>query len=125
MYNKVEIHPNPPGEEPENMTHYRVLNGIAADDLIADWSKYCAANGMKLGVPADERHHAVLMIAERREARLYIEHPAGATSGETLEQYLTDYLRRHPQDSVEDVDSEEILREACVDEDNVGFIVEG
>ena len=86
------------------MTRYRVLNGIAADDLIADWSKYCAANGMKLGVPADERHHAVLMIAERREARLYIEHPAGATSDETLEQYLTDYLRRHPQDSVEDVD---------------------
>ena len=104
---------------------YRLLNGIEADDLLKDWSKYCAANGMKLGVPASKDAQAVKVIAEGREARLYIASPAGATPSETLEQYLTDYLRRHPQDSVSDMEDEATLRAACVDEDNVGFVVEG
>ena len=42
----------------------RLLSGIDVDDLLKDWTKYCEANGMKLGGLPDETSHAVTVIAE-------------------------------------------------------------
>lgn len=101
----------------------RLLSGIDVDDLLKDWTKYCEANGMKLGGLPDETSHAVTVIAEDRQCSLNIVGANGQDAEDTLRRYLDDWQRRHPDADVEKIEDEEELRRRCCDEDHVGFII--
>ena len=103
---------------------HRLLSGIQVDDLLADWSWYCERNGMALGCRPDETTHAVLVVADGRECRVNIRGSACPAPEDTLNGYLTDWQRRHPDSLVELVETEEELRGRCGDGEHVGFILQ-
>lgn len=100
---------------------FRFLTGIDVDDLLTDWSKYCRAHHMTIGVPVSDKTHSYVVCSGGRECNIYIE----TTEAENpLQIYLDDLLRRRTDISVSFIETEKELRDRSLNEDDTVGIIE-
>lgn len=57
------------------------------------------------------------------EAVAAVSNPDGAIAAQTLERYLNDFLRRHPEARLDFIHGEEALRALCQGADAIGFLM--
>ena len=102
---------------------HRLLMGVEAQALWADWQNYCTLKGMSL--KKGEGAHTFTMLWGERAETVGVEEPEGALPVGTLQMYLDDYLSRHPQVEIDYIHGEEALRELCKKPGSVGFLLPG
>ncbi len=103
---------------------HRVLKGVDAGALMADWAAYCAARGMGLhvdGVPQGAQ--TVQLCAAGTEATIAVSNPDGPIPAATLQQYLDDFLNRNPAVAIDYIHGDDVLRQLAAQENAVGFLL--
>jgi len=102
---------------------HRLLTGVEAENLWADWENYCARQGMTLKRETADQTFQMLSGEETWLAG--VENPEGAIEVATLQAYLDDFLKRHPEAEIDYIHGEEALRELCRKRGHVGFMLPG
>ena len=100
---------------------HRILTGVNAEELMQDWAAYCHARGMALGENAPGQQ--VQVIHGNEEKTIAIIHPDGAIPVDTLQRYLDDYLRRHPEAEIDYIHGDSVLRDLAAKPGSMGFLV--
>ena len=86
---------------------HRVLTGVDAAELLADWAAYAAARGMELAESAPQQ---VTLVSAAGERTVGIRNPDGAIAVATVQRFLDDYLARHPGAAIDFIHGEEVAR---------------
>lgn len=103
---------------------HRVLTNVRPADVLADWSAYCAAHGMALSfVPPDADAQELRVVSASGEQAAFIAHPDGALPVATLQRYLDDFLRRHPEAAIDYIHGDEVLRRLSRADGAMGFLL--
>ena len=103
---------------------HRVLTNVHPADVSADWSAYCAAHGMALSfVPPDADAQELRVVSASGEQTAFIAHPDGALPVATLQRYLDDFLRRHPEAAIDYIHGDEVLRRLSRADGAMGFLL--
>lgn len=103
---------------------HRVLTNVHPADVLADWSAYCAAHGMALSfVPPDADAQELRVVSASGEQTAFIAHPDGALPVATLQRYLDDFLRRHPEAAIDYIHGDEVLRRLSRADGAMGFLL--
>ena len=103
---------------------HRVLTNVHPADVLADWSAYCAAHGMALSfVPPDADAQELRVVSASGEQAAFIAHPDGALPVATLQRYLDDFLRRHPEAAIDYIHGDEVLRRLSRADGAMGFLL--
>ena len=103
---------------------HRVLTNVHPADVLADWSAYCAAHGMALPfVPPDADAQELRVVSASGEQTAFIAHPDGALPVATLQRYLDDFLRRHPEAAIDYIHGDEVLRRLSRADGAMGFLL--
>ena len=103
---------------------HRVLTNVHPADVLADWSAYCAAHGMALSfVPPDADAQELRVASASGEQAAFIAHPDGALPVATLQRYLDDFLRRHPEAAIDYIHGDEVLRRLSRADGAMGFLL--
>ena len=104
---------------------HRLVTGVSGQSLMADWTLYCHQRGMDLsesaGTSSDEQVLAV--VCAGFEITAVIAHPEGPLPVSTLQSYLDDFLRRHPEAQIDYIHGEDVLRQLASAPDAVGFLL--
>lgn len=100
---------------------HRILAGVNGAELMADWTLYCHQHGMDLSEGAAQQE--VQVIYNGMEITAAIENPDGAIPVDTLQRYLDDYLRRHPEVEIDYIHGDDVLRQLACKEGSIGFLV--
>lgn len=104
---------------------HRVLTGVDAQALMADWTLYCHERGMDLsetsGVNPEEQKITVICAGCEMEA--VIANPDGPLPVATLQSYLDDYLARHPGVEIDYIHGDDVLRRLAQAPDAIGFLL--
>lgn len=105
------------------MPRYQSLSEVWADDVLADWRRYCQARGMTFGgYPAPDAH-TFAVTSEDHRLCVTIGRPEGAAPADTLDAFLTAYLRTHPHLRLTTHPTEQEMLEMTKYEGCIGFIV--
>ena len=103
---------------------HRVLTNVHPADVLADWSAYCTAHGMALSfVPPDADTQELRVVSASGEQTAFIAHPDGALPVATLQRYLDDFLRRHPEAAIDYIHGDEVLRRLSRADGAMGFLL--
>ena len=103
---------------------HRVLTNVHPADVLADWSAYCAAHGMALSfVPPDADAQELRVVSASGEQTAFIAHPDGALPVATLQRYLDDFLRHHPEAAIDYIHGDEVLRRLSRADGAMGFLL--
>lgn len=100
---------------------HRILTGVNGTELMQDWAEYCHGRGMDLCENTDGQQ--VQVIFGDKERTVTISSPDGAIPVDTLQRYLDDYLRRHPEVEIDYIHGDDVLRELAQKDGCVGFLV--
>ena len=99
---------------------HRIVTGVDAPQLMQDWADYCQARGMAL---AEEGAQKVQVISADGEKTVAVANPDGAIPVDTLQRYLDDFLRRHPEAEIDYIHGDDVLRSLAQQEGSIGFLV--
>lgn len=102
---------------------HRVVTGVNAEEMMADWAESCAGQGMSLSTTAEEGAQAVRVVSSAGEKQLFITHPTGALTVATLQSWLDDYLRRHAAAKIDYIHGDDVLRRLSQASGAVGFLL--
>jgi len=100
---------------------HRILTGVDAQALMQDWQTYAQTKGMALVEGAGEQQ--VQVIWSGVEKTVGMDHPDCAIPVDTLQRYLDDYLRRHPEAEIDYIHGDDVLRALAQQEHAMGFLV--
>lgn len=78
---------------------HRLLTGVDGAAVMADWTYYCDRRQMDLSevTAPGEQEQTMRVVYGGHEAVAAVSHPDGAIAAQTLQRYLDDFLRRHPE----------------------------
>ena len=99
---------------------HRILTGVKGEELMADWADYCKNRGMALCAEGPQQ---VQVMYPGYEAAVAIQNPDGAIPVDTLQRYLDDYLRRHPEAEIDYIHGDDVLRDLARKDNSIGFLV--
>ena len=100
---------------------HRILTGVSGAHLMQDWTLYCHEHGMDLS--ETDAPQQIQVLFGGMEVTAAIENPDGAIPVDTLQRYLDDYLRRHPEAEIDYIHGDDVLRALAQQENAVGFLV--
>ena len=100
---------------------HRILMNVNGAELMQDWTLYCHERGMDLSEDSGEQQVQVLYGG--MEIAAAITNPDGAIPVDTLQRYLDDYLRRHPEAEIDYIHGDDVVRELAQKDHCVGFLV--
>jgi len=100
---------------------HRILTGVNGAELMQDWTLYCHERGMDLSEGAAGQQ--VQVIYGGMEITAAIQTPDGAIPVDTLQRYLDDYLRRHPEAEIDYIHGDDVLRDLARKDGSIGFLV--
>ena len=100
---------------------HRILMNVNGAELMQDWTLYCHERGMDLSEDSGEQQVQVLYGG--MEITAAITNPDGAIPVDTLQRYLDDYLRRHPEAEIDYIHGDDVVRELAQKDNCVGFLV--
>ena len=100
---------------------HRILTGVNGAELMQDWTLYCHQRGMDLSEGTADQQVQVLYGG--MEITAAIQNPDGAIPVDTLQRYLDDYLRRHPEAEIDYIHGDDVLRDLAQKEGSIGFLV--
>ncbi len=96
---------------------YRVLFGVDANALVDEFVATC-------GEDHGETAQRFEVITGERVREISVRATAKLAVG-TLQTFLDDYLKRHPQVKIDYIHGEDTVKELCKQENTVGFLFEG
>ena len=102
---------------------HRVLTGVDAKALLADWADYCAARGMTLLDQPEEGAQQVRFVSAEGERVCAIRHADGPLPVATLQRYLDDFLTRHPETEIDYIHGDDVLRRLASAPGAAGFLL--
>lgn len=104
---------------------HRLLTGVDGAAVMADWTYYCDQRHMDLSEVTDpgDQEQTMRVVYGGNEAVAAVSNPDGAIAAQTLERYLNDFLRRHPEARLDFIHGEEALRALCQGADAIGFLM--
>ena len=100
---------------------HRILMNVNGAELMQDWTLYCHERGMDLS--EDSGAQQVQVLYGGMEITAAITNPDGAIPVDTLQRYLDDYLRRHPEAEIDYIHGDDVVRELAQKDSCVGFLV--
>lgn len=100
---------------------HRVLTNVDPYAVMQDWTLYCHERGMDLSEGEAEQN--VQVIYNGMEATAAIANADGALPVDTLQRYLDDYLRRHPEAAIDYIHGDDVVRQLCQKPDTMGFLL--
>ena len=100
---------------------HRIINGTGRKALMAEWKAYAEARGMKLA--ASGEGHRFTAVSADGEEKVCVESPEGAIPCETIQKFLDDFLKRHPEAGIDFIHGEGSLRALAAKPDTVGFLL--
>ena len=100
---------------------HRIITGVNGAELMQDWTLYCHERGMDLS--EGEAEQQVQVIYPGFECTAAIANADGAIPVDTLQRYLDDYLRRHPEAEIDYIHGDDVLRDLAQKEGSIGFLV--
>ncbi len=98
---------------------YRVLFGVDAESLVAEFSAYAAA------LSGSAAPQSVLCYFGEREVVVDIPHPVEALPVGTLQTFLDAYLASHPDAEIDYIHGADVTRELARRKNAVGFVFSG
>ena len=101
---------------------HRVLTGVDAAALIADWETYCAARGMTLVHGAADGQQVQAILAGQ-EAVFTVVNPDGPLPVATLQTWLDDYLARHKEAEIDYIHGDDVVRRLAAAPGSAGFLL--
>ena len=104
---------------------HRVITGVDPYALMQDWTLYCHERGMDLSEITDqgEAEQVMQVVYNGMEAVAAVTNPDGALPVDTLQRYLDDFLRRHPEAAIDYIHGEDVVRRLCQAPDAIGFLL--
>lgn len=103
--------------------YYRIISGMSVDNLLVGWSRYCQSHNIEFGASSNNSTNSYLITSEGKECNIYINQRPEHSNLQTLESYLYECMRRHPELSLDVVESEEeVKNRSFYDDDTVGLI---
>ena len=102
---------------------HRVLLHVDAQELLADWSAWCAARGMTLADTDAPGAQRFLFIAGGTEQEVFVHAPDDPLPVATLQRYLDDYLARHAQAEIDYIHGDDVLRRLAEQPERAGFLL--
>ena len=102
---------------------HRLVKGVPACELLADWAEYAAGRGMVLNGLPTPGEHAFRLILEGCEFTLAVGHPEGAIPAATIQTYLDDFLARHPEAEIDYIHGDNDLRALAQQPLTTGFLL--
>ena len=100
---------------------HRIVTGVSRSALMADWKAYAAARSMTLDA-AGSAHRFTVVSADGEET-VEVGRPEGAIPCETIQKFLDDFLKRHPEAGIDFIHGEGSLRTLAQAPDTVGFLL--
>ena len=100
---------------------HRVLTGVDPQAVMQDWTLYCHEHGMDLS--EGEAEQCVQVIYNGMEITAAIANADGALPVDTLQRYLDDYLRRHPEVEIDYIHGDDVLRQLSQQPGAMGFLL--
>ena len=100
---------------------HRILMNVNGAELMQDWTLYCHEHGMDLS--EDSGAQQVQVLYGGMEITAAITNPDGAIPVDTLQRYLDDYLRRHPEAEIDYIHGDDVVRDLAQKDSCVGFLV--
>jgi hypothetical protein len=95
---------------------YRVLFGVDKDDLL---------NQLQETLGGEENNgHPFTVVDKETEQTIWLKKAAKLPVG-TLQPFLDDYLKAHPEVKIDYIHGEDTLRALCKQENTLGFLFEG
>ena len=104
---------------------HRVLTGVDAQALLADWAAFCSERGMQLTIGDAPSGNAQSVIAcdAAGEKTVFIQNPDGPIPVATLQTYLDDFLARHPEAEIDYIHGDDVLRHLAAAPAAIGFLL--
>ena len=102
-----------------------MITGVDPYALMQDWTLYCHERGMDLSEITDqgEAEQVMQVVYNGIEAVAAVTNPDGALPVDTLQRYLDDFLRRHPEAAIDYIHGEDVVRRLCQAPDAIGFLL--
>ena len=104
---------------------HRVLTGVSGAEVMADWTLYCHERGMDLSevTGLHDTEHVFRVVYDGMEAVAAVSKPDGAIPAATVQRYLDDFLRRHPEASIDYIHGDDTLRALAGQPGSIGFLL--
>ena len=104
---------------------HRVVTGVNPAALMQDWTIYCHERCMDLSEVTGQGscEHVMHAVYNGCEAVAAVTNPDGTMPADTLQRYLDDYLRRHPEAHIDYIHGEDVVRRLCQAPDTIGFLL--
>lgn len=104
---------------------HRVVAGVNPAALMQDWTVYCHERCMDLSEVTGQGgcEHVMRVVYGGCEAVAAVTNPDGTMPADTLQRYLDDYLRRHPEARMDYIHGEDVVRRLCQAPDTIGFLL--
>lgn len=96
---------------------HRVLYNIDKNDLLAELQKLYPTALTSKG------EQSVRLLADSQETHIGFDRPAARLAVGTLQQFLDDYIARHPEVKIDYIHEDTALIECCKAENSVGFLL--
>jgi hypothetical protein len=103
---------------------HRVLFHADGDALLKDFREYGCTRGMEVaqGQPGPGEQGAV-MLYNQREQSLVFKNPDASLAVGTLQKFLDDFIKRHPEAEIDYIHGEEAVRGLCAQKETIGFLL--
>ena len=100
---------------------HRLITGTTPEELYDCWEKYAAERGMSL--KEEGQGHTFVMAIRKDEYPVVVHNPEGAIPCETLQLFLDDFLKSHPEAAIDYIHGEQALKKLAERKDAVGFLL--
>ena len=100
---------------------HRIVTGTTLAAVMADWNAYAEAKGMRLA--KDGSGHRFTVVSAEGEETVAVRNPEGAIPCETIQKFLDDFLKRHPEAAIDFIHGEGSLRTLAAKPETVGFLL--
>ncbi len=95
---------------------YRIVKNCNTNDLLNELNKITTVS---------EREQKVTVICGNEESDLWFDDPAHALTVGTLQIFIDEYIKNHPEVSCDYIHGEDSLRKLAKEESTVGFLFDG
>ena len=100
---------------------HRLITGTTPEELYDCWEKYAGARGMELSEEGEG--HTFTMVIRKDEYPVVVRNPEGAIPCETIQLFLDDFLRSHPEASIDYIHGADALRSLAQSRRSTGFLL--
>ncbi len=102
---------------------HRILTHVDGEELLADWTAFCRARGMTLADGAEPEAHVFTVLRGGTRRTCSVRQPDGPLPAATLQRFLDDYLRRHPDAEIDYIHGDDVLARLSEAPGAMGFLL--